>query len=375
MNELTKKKIPLAAVMLLVYAGAEVLWRIISHANLDAFMFIVYFIASIISLFPYLLMAYCVIQQKSDFMLPLSFLMCIGISIIGEILRIIFMLFYDMMYISNLIASFYMAFSNPDFLFFIPITIAAFLTVTKKPSVTAITVLGFVSVGLLGLGCISRLYSFFAFIVGAILVAAFAVMTLHLRKLAQERRDNPVQNNSYSSYHSNNSTADDGFISMVTHVILILFAGWIWLYIWIYKMTAYTNRAKVFEDRNPTNKLLLCMFVPFYFCYWTYHTSLRIDYLGRQVGIGGDSSTVSTVLSFFVPIAAPIIQQNKVNNICTGTGTAHTYQSQPGYQAAQPQQPSSSSTIEDLKQYKELLDAGIITEEEFAAKKKQLLGL
>lgn len=33
------------------------------------------------------------------------------------------------------------------------------------------------------------------------------------------------------------------------------------------------------------------------------------------------------------------------------------------------------STVEELKQYKSLLDAGVITEEEFAAKKRQLLGI
>ena len=38
-------------------------------------------------------------------------------------------------------------------------------------------------------------------------------------------------------------------------------------------------------------------------------------------------------------------------------------------------QPTGGSAIEEIKQYKELLDAGIITEEEFAAKKRQLLGL
>ena len=33
------------------------------------------------------------------------------------------------------------------------------------------------------------------------------------------------------------------------------------------------------------------------------------------------------------------------------------------------------SAAEEIKKFKELLDAGIITEEEFAAKKRQLLGL
>lgn len=36
---------------------------------------------------------------------------------------------------------------------------------------------------------------------------------------------------------------------------------------------------------------------------------------------------------------------------------------------------AESNTIEEIKKYKELLDAGIITEEEFAAKKRRLLGL
>ena len=35
----------------------------------------------------------------------------------------------------------------------------------------------------------------------------------------------------------------------------------------------------------------------------------------------------------------------------------------------------ASSTVEELKQYKSLLDAGVLTEEEFAAKKRQLLGI
>ncbi|TYC86368.1 SHOCT domain-containing protein [Acetobacterium wieringae] len=40
------------------------------------------------------------------------------------------------------------------------------------------------------------------------------------------------------------------------------------------------------------------------------------------------------------------------------------------------QMPSATlSAAEEIKQFKELMDAGIITAEEFEAKKKQLLGL
>ena len=38
-------------------------------------------------------------------------------------------------------------------------------------------------------------------------------------------------------------------------------------------------------------------------------------------------------------------------------------------------QESHQSNADEIKKYKELLDSGIITQEEFDAKKKQLLGL
>ena len=51
----------------------------------------------------------------------------------------------------------------------------------------------------------------------------------------------------------------------------------------------------------------------------------------------------------------------------TGAGAAQT--------AAPAQTGGAPNTVDELKQYKALLDAGVITEEEFAAKKRQLLGI
>lgn len=39
------------------------------------------------------------------------------------------------------------------------------------------------------------------------------------------------------------------------------------------------------------------------------------------------------------------------------------------------QKNESGNTIKELREYKELLEQGIISEEEFAAKKKQILGI
>ena len=49
----------------------------------------------------------------------------------------------------------------------------------------------------------------------------------------------------------------------------------------------------------------------------------------------------------------------------------------PAAQAAQPVQAAAPAvdTVAELQKYKMLMDTGVITEEEFAAKKKQLLGI
>ena len=59
--------------------------------------------------------------------------------------------------------------------------------------------------------------------------------------------------------------------------------------------------------------------------------------------------------------------------ICPGAQEVHDEKER--VQAVKPIQTKGSSAVEEIKQFKELLDAGIITEEEFAAKKRQLLGL
>ena len=60
------------------------------------------------------------------------------------------------------------------------------------------------------------------------------------------------------------------------------------------------------------------------------------------------------------------VLSEKINERQESTATAAAATSAPAPQ---------SSSMDELKKLKELLDAGIITEEEFAAKKKQLLGL
>ena len=107
------------------------------------------------------------------------------------------------------------------------------------------------------------------------------------------------------------------FISLGKHICLLLFTFGIWQLMWIYKMTAFTNVAEGEPKRDPTKKLLLCIFVPFYLIYWTYKTALRIDAIAKGKGVLSDLGTVSLILAIFVPIIPPILLQDKTNAILT----------------------------------------------------------
>ena len=158
----------------------------------------------------------------------------------------------------------------------------------------------------------------------------------------------------------------DGYISLGKHVILCLFTFGIWNWVWIYKTTAYLNRTPNEERYDPVSKLLLCMFVPFYSIYWYYRHGGRIDKLSRSKNMEqSDMATMCLILGIFIPLVACILMQDRINSLCTARNTSGNFS------ASQ----QDEKRYENIKQLKELFDSGTITEEEFVAKKKQLLGL
>ena len=104
-------------------------------------------------------------------------------------------------------------------------------------------------------------------------------------------------------------------ISLVAHVLLLLFTCGIWHIIWIYRTTRYLNCVPGEEYRNPGTKLLLCMLVPFYSIYWVYKTAQRIDKLAATVDVVSDLTVVCLILEIFVPLIPPILMQDKINKI------------------------------------------------------------
>ena len=168
-----------------------------------------------------------------------------------------------------------------------------------------------------------------------------------------------------------NGVTNEAYCDLVKHILLLIFTFGIWHLIWIYRMTGYTNAVQDEEPRSPTNKLLLSLFVPFYIIYWTYKTAQRVDKMAAAKGLTSDMAMLCLILEIFVPIIPPILLQDKMNNIVTA-GDARPAAAP---KAQKTNNDATLGTAEELKTYKELLDSGVITQEEFDAKKKQLLGL
>lgn len=158
--------------------------------------------------------------------------------------------------------------------------------------------------------------------------------------------------------------------SLVPHVLLLIFICGIYYLVWIYRTTDSLNACKNEDYRTPINKLLLCIFVPFYSIYWTYKSAHRIDTLGYEKGIQGETATLSLILSLFVPILPPILMQSKLNSVIMADSASPAVATAMQYTAK-----PVDNGYNDLEKLKELYDKGVITEEEFTEKKKQVLGI
>lgn len=172
----------------------------------------------------------------------------------------------------------------------------------------------------------------------------------------------PTKPRDSSVYGSANSGMDnDGYISLGKHIVLCLFTFGIWYLIWIYRTTAFLNKTPNAEQHNPATKLLLFMFIPFYSIYWFYKQGQRIDMLSKSKNLNySDMATTCLVLGIFIPIVACIIMQDRINNICLAGADNNNI---------------TEKEFDSLQNLKKLFDSGLITQQEYDAKKKQLLGL
>ena len=155
-------------------------------------------------------------------------------------------------------------------------------------------------------------HNIYSLISGIVSWVAWLLIGLYIINPYQKVREPKEEGTSANAYG-----ASEFYVSLGKHVCLLLFTCGIWMYIWIYKATKFTNLYAGEEERNPVSTLLLCMFVPFYSIYWTYKTALRIDAMAKESGISSDLGTVCLILAIFVGIIPPVLMQEKINTIAT----------------------------------------------------------
>lgn len=183
-------------------------------------------------------------------------------------------------------------------------------------------------------------------------------------------------------------------------------------YIWYYSICKKCKLAKQ-EQPDVTGEFLLLLFVPFYSIYWIYKKGKEVTEAAPKWGITvADNSTMYLLLSLLLGVGFLVsvcMLQNDLNAIsraaravCSGQAPAQPqyqqaptqpqYQqapAQPQYQQApaQPQyqqapaQPqyqqtpaqSAGDEVEKLRRLKALLDEGILTQQEYDAKKNEIL--
>ncbi len=170
-------------------------------------------------------------------------------------------------------------------------------------------------------------------------------------------------------------TDNEMYIDLALHVILLLATCGIWQLIWIYRTTKALNKCQGEEYRDPAYKLLLCMFIPFYYIYWTYKSAQRVDKMYAQCGTTSDIATLCLILSIFIGIVPPILIQMKINGLADKHAGANEPQPQKTVQETPKATESNIDVAEEIRKFKELLDNGASTQEEYEAKKKQLLDI
>jgi hypothetical protein len=149
------------------------------------------------------------------------------------------------------------------------------------------------------------------------------------------------------------------------HILLLLLSFGIWQSIWVYKTTKYLNHANGFKQRSPGLCLLFYWLVPFYSFYWYYNAGRRVEAISLKRKLPCSVAGLCLLFSIFFGIIPSIILQDKINCIAKAVQMKNQFSSEP----------QKTANLEDLKKLKDLLDSGIISEEEFQQKKTQILNL
>ena len=203
------------------------------------------------------------------------------------------------------------------------------------------------------------------------------------------------------------SDEQNGYHSIALLIVLCIFTLCIYNYLWIYRTTKLLDN-KLKNSDSTTVQLLLCIFIPFYIIYWVYKTCKNIEEcLYRQNNRESNISVIGMVLTLFgLFLIAAAMMQDQINKIViidssyynkgndehiknssfyctteksieTNPETDNNYNKTSIKEELNSNQTAlkTSAIAEELMEYKDLLDEGLITEEEFTAIKKRILDI
>ena len=168
--------------------------------------------------------------------------------------------------------------------------------------------------------------------------------------------------------------------SIALCIVLTFVTSGIYGIFWIYSIM---RKIKLLNNEEPdvVGELLLYIFVPFYSLYWIFSRSQKLHIGADKNGMRiPDNSVMYLVIALFgLMVVSLALIQDSLNNIARYLASPNQsntpssgYNTAPQYAAAAPSH-SGEDAIAQLEKLNTLKQQGILSEEEFEAKKKDLL--
>lgn len=105
------------------------------------------------------------------------------------------------------------------------------------------------------------------------------------------------------------------YLDIAKHIFFTIITFGIWHLIWMYNFTENLNKVGEAEKRAPIRELLLCVFLPLYYIFWTYKTAGNTELYAEEKGRNFNIDILCLVLSVINPLLASVIIQDKTNII------------------------------------------------------------
>jgi len=163
------------------------------------------------------------------------------------------------------------------------------------------------------IGGLMGVYGLMSLLVAVAVTAAYLLCGMWLSNADLKQMEADIK--AGASAVSGPEVKGDGYCDLFKHALLLMITFGIWQLIWVYRMTGHLNRVKDAPYRNPVNKLLLYIFVPFYAVYWNYKSAQLMDQLAESKGVKSKLAVWCLLLSMVMPMIAMILMQDKMNKI------------------------------------------------------------